>query len=265
MGKLEWFRPASELDYPSDVRMPASLVGLLMPTGSLPSSALCNLWSEPPFAVVRLNAGTHAAYGRPFQHIHFYNSSPELVEFSMPKRGRPHFGFIREAQARGCEVRIIPGAERTAIAKKSPKNFYRAMFVDVTRNDLRDIHTDLLTKEALAEMMDSLTDDGALCFHVSHRYHNLVPPIIDAADSLKLSWKCANDLGTQGNEIRTHFGSEWVMVTRDPANLRHLVSIKRDQRGLEWSVPRSTGRHLWRDGQAPNLDALTRSLSIFSR
>jgi uncharacterized protein YjbI with pentapeptide repeats len=259
MSKLEWFTPASVLDYPSDARMPASLVGLLAPSGTLPASALVDVWSEPPLAVVRLNAGTHAAYGRPFQHIHFYNSSPELTTFSLPEQGQPAlFGFIRDGLERGCNIRVFDGPERTTIAKNGPKRFYRVLFVDLTRNDLRDINTALLTKEALADMMDCLTEKGIVCFHTSHRYHNLVPAIADAAGSLKLACKHVNDLGDRKQRTWSHFGSEWVMVARTAADLRHLTSVKTDERSIDWAVPASTGKHLWRDGEAPNLDALAR-------
>ena len=183
----------------------------------------------------------------------------------MPRRGEPAFGFIREAMSRGCDVRIIAGAERTAIAKQAPRNFYRAMFVDVTRNDLRDINTALLTKEAIAEMMSCLTEDGTLCFHVSHRYYDLIPPIVDAAASLSLSWKSVQDMSTSSSKDRTHFSSTWVVLARKPAHLRHLTSIKQGERSLEWSVPPSTGRHLWRDGQAPNPNPLSYALKNLFR
>src|ERR1043166_9231456 len=82
MTKLDSFAPAGLLDYPSDARLPTSLMGLL--SGSDPRNSLAALVSEPAIGVVRLNVGTHAAYGRPFQQMHFYNSSPELEEFSLP-------------------------------------------------------------------------------------------------------------------------------------------------------------------------------------
>jgi hypothetical protein len=260
MGKLEWFTPPSVLDYPSDVRMPASLVGMLASHGQLPAGALVDLWSEPPLAVVRLNVGTHAAYGRPYQHIHFYNSSPELTKMSMPGPGQPvHFGFIRDALERGCRIAVFDGPERSTLAKQAPRNFYRAMFLDMTVNDLRDINTALMTREALADMMECLTDDGVACFHTSHRYHDLVPPIVDAAASLKLAWKQVNDVGDRDRRMWAHFGSEWVMVARKAADLRHLTSVKSDERKIDWSVPPSTGKHVWRDGETPNLKALART------
>jgi hypothetical protein len=260
MSKLEWFPPRDILDYASDARMPESLAGLLAPTTPLPMNALAGLWSEPALGVIRLNVGTFAAYGRPFQHIDFYNSTPELKTFSLPAAGQPvYFGFIQDALKRGCCVHVFDGAERATLRKQGPKRFYGALFVDLTRNDLRDISTDLLTKEALADMIDCLSETGILCFHTSHRYHDLVPPIVDAASSLNLAWKVGKDMHYRPDAVSSHFTSEWVMVARKADYLRHLTSVNTAERKIEWSVPASTGQHLWRDGQAHDLQSLARS------
>src|SRR5262249_15500273 len=156
----------------------------------LPTGALVGLWSEPAIGVVRLNVGTHAAYGRPFQHMLFYDSTPEIKVLSLPPDGQPvYFGFVRDARERGCCANVLDGPERPTLGKKGPKKFYSALFVEITRNDLRDINTDLMTREALAEMMDTLTETGVLCFHTSHRYYDFTLPILDAAKSLQLAWK----------------------------------------------------------------------------
>lgn len=261
MAKLEWFKSASVLDYPSDVRMPASLAGLLAATGSLPTAALAGLWSEPALGVVRLNVGTHAAYARAFQHVHFYNSTPEIRAFSLPADDRPpYFGYIQDAMKRGCAITVVDGDERHSLTKKGPKKFYSALFVEAARNDLRDINTELMTREAIAEMMNSLTETGVLCLHTSHRYHDLVPPIIDAASSLHFAWKVGKDTGGYARGDRAHFGSEWVMVARRAEYLDHLTDAKMKDQQLDWFVPESTGKHLWRDGQPHDLAPLARSI-----
>jgi hypothetical protein len=265
MAKLEWFKPAGVLDYPSDIHAPAALVALLPPPPvaavSVPTSALVGLWSEPAFGVVRLNVGTQAAYGRPLQHVDFYNSTLEIKTFSLPPPGQPsYFGYVKDALARGCLVRVIDGDERTMLGKKGPKQFYSALFVEITRNDLRDINTQLLTKEALAEFMGALTETGVVCFHISHRYHNMVPPLVDAAKSLNLAWKVGKDSGTHnpGDYPSTHFSSEWVVIARKAEYLAHLSDVKTSKQQLTWTVLASTGQHLWRDGQPHDLKPLER-------
>jgi hypothetical protein len=158
---------------------------------------------------------------------------------------------------------VLEGPERTLLTKKSPKAFYRAMFVEITRNDLRDVNTDLLTKEAVADMMQCLMETGVLCFHTSHRYHDFVRPIVDAAGSLGLSWKVGNDRGSRQptNPASSHFGSEWVLIARQPGYVTGLNDSKTDDFHLEWATPLATGKNLWRDGQPHNLKAIARRLT----
>jgi hypothetical protein len=264
MTALEWVKPAGLLDYPSDAHAPATLLALLaapaLPGTAMPA-ALVGLWGEPAIGVVRLNVGTEAAYGRPYQHVHFYNSTPEIKTFSLPPQGQPvYFGYVRDALERGCCVRVIDGDERDMLGKKGPKKFYSALFVEITRNDLRDLNTQLFTKEALAEFMDALTETGVVCFHTSHRYHDMVPPLVDAAKSLNLAWKVGKDSGAYNpaEHPSTHFSSEWVVIARKAEYLNHLSDVKSPKQQLTWTVPPSTGQHLWRDGQPHDLKPLER-------
>ena len=146
------------------------------------------------------------------------------------------------------------------LGKNGPKNFYSTLFVEISKTDLRDINTSLLTKEALAEMMATLTDSGVLCFHVSNRYYNMVPPIIDAARSLRLAWKLGKDTA---DDAPAHFRSDWLIVARQPEHLRHLTDVEarpelQRHGGLKWYIPQSTGKHLWRDGDAHDLKSLAK-------
>ena len=86
LGKFDWF-PGTKggLESRSDARLPASLVGMVAPVGTFSLNGLPTLWSEPAIGVIRINAGTHAAYSRPFQQIHFYNNTSELTAFSLPR------------------------------------------------------------------------------------------------------------------------------------------------------------------------------------
>jgi hypothetical protein len=179
------FQPQStkaETDFSYDALMAVSLAGLISDvvfspqtrTTSglggqiLPAGLLVRVWSEPAFGVLRLNAGTYATYGRPFQFIDFYNSAAEVEEFSLPSKGKPRFfSFIQDARDRGCTVRIFRGDERITLRQKGPRSFYSALFLEVTRNDIQDINTSLLTTEALANSWTPLQPKGwyAFTFH----------------------------------------------------------------------------------------------------
>ncbi|MCI0455678.1 MAG: hypothetical protein L0Z62_01695 [Gemmataceae bacterium] len=257
LGRFNWFpAPRGENVYHADARLPVSLVGLGAWSPLWPAGILAGVWSEPAVGVIRLNAGTHACYGRPWQHLDFYNSTPEIAVFSLPPKGQPRaFDFIHDALQRGCRVRVLEGDERATLARKGPRGFYSALFIDITREDLREVNTSLMTQEGMAELLGGLREDGVLCYHISHRFHDFAPPLADAAKQLGCVWKMARDRGNwelppEVNE--SHFGSVWFMVARKAEYLQHL----RDRGTVRWSVPEATGRHLWRDGRPHDLKPL---------
>jgi hypothetical protein len=265
LANFDWVGSPADLNKAgADARFPASLFGLLAgsrgaPWQIFPGQALVGLWSQPAFGVVRLNAGTHAAYARPLQFFDFYNNTPALEAFSVPPKGQPRFfDFVHDARKRGANVRIFTGDERPTLARKGPKKFYSALFVEITREDLRDVNTSLMTQEGMAELMGSLRDDGILCYHTSHRYHDFPLALADAAKSLGHAWKVGKDLFHDperfGAKAEGHFGSEWFVVARKARYLDRL----RDWRDVRWVVPEATGKHLWRDGRPHDLKPLER-------
>jgi hypothetical protein len=262
LAKFNWFwsPPGPDL-HRADVRLPASLVALLArpritACDILPGDALVGLWSQPAVAVIRVNAGTHACYGQPFQFFDFYDNTPDLQAFSVPPKGEPRvFDFIHDARQRGCEVRILKGDERGTLARKGPKNFYSALFTEITREDLRDVNTSLMTVEGMADLMGSLTERGVLCYHTSHRYHNFNLPLADAAKKLGFACKIAKDMTDRtklADREEEHFSCSWFVVARKAEYLEHL----QNQGSVEWSVPEATGRHVWHDGQPHDLKPL---------
>lgn len=127
----------------ADLRMPASLIGqaaLPLGTGILPYGQLVDLWSEPPFATIGLGTGTMASYGRPYQHVHFYEIDNHVRRLSLPlgknqyyfsyptlpaevpftlkdyrggdSRPRTYFNSLKDAISRGCEVQVFMGDAR---------------------------------------------------------------------------------------------------------------------------------------------------------
>jgi hypothetical protein len=87
----------------------------------------------------------------------------------------------------------------------------------------------------------------------------MVPPLVDAAKSLGLSWAMAMDSGgdylSGKEEEKPHFNSQWLTIARKSADLDYL----KDTKSTKWTVPASTGQHLWRDGAKIDLDPLKRA------
>jgi hypothetical protein len=219
-------------------------------------------WSEPPYALLRLTAGTLASYGRPFQHVHFYSGDPAARAFSVPSFGKtPYFTYLSDALERGVAVRVLEGEERKTLREKGPQMFYHVLVVEVTRKNLEDIDTFLLTREAMAEFFDCLVEKGILCFSITHRDYNLMPVLADTANSLGFACKYGTDLGYDTTKDPNHWASDWIMVARKAEYLTFLSSPERPtdrNSNVTWKVPVSTGQHIWTDRGKHDLEALRR-------
>lgn len=138
--------------FQADARMPASLIGAAaapMGMGNLPVNMLVDLWSEPPFATIGLGTGTMASYGRPYQHVHYYEIDNQIRKLSLPlakgqsyftrdtlleaikdeppfthdtyaegSKARPktYFTYLKDAILRGSEVQVLMGDARLRMA-----------------------------------------------------------------------------------------------------------------------------------------------------
>jgi hypothetical protein len=188
LERFNWFSdwnypPADPLDvrrgeqgfrrFDSDNRIIASMVVSSCPVpganpAGLPAGALVAAWSEPPYAVIGLGAGTMASYGRPFQTVHFYEIDERLRDLVLPSEGRQDaFGFVKGALDRGTNVKVLPGDPRWRMAmpwiperdrdkgswqidfdkRGGPEYFYHLLVVDAVHSDALLLH--LLTREAL--------------------------------------------------------------------------------------------------------------------
>jgi hypothetical protein len=269
MERFNWF-PGPKNTYWADSRLTASLVGMgaapLYP-GLVPADQLVTLWSEPPIAVVTMYAGTGASYARPWQYLDFYESNPNIVQLSMPKKGQPHFPYIRDAEQRGAFVRVFPGEERKSLENSGPDQFYHTVVLEICpRDELEDLSVNLLTKEGMALLFQKMAPEGILCIHTSNRYINVVPVITDVADSLGFASVVGRDMAP--DEDYHHFTTQWVMVARDrrylarlPEPENYLERVREDYKrkgyyfGNEpfWHTERPTGAHVWTDNSVHSL------------
>jgi hypothetical protein len=207
MEKLNWFPgliyekdskvlkkgedPDQRITFWADARMPCSLVGAGVPAFGvpLPLTQIVDAWSEPPYATIGLGTGTMASYGRPFQHVTFYEIDEHIRNFSLPPPEREvYFTYVQGALKRGCKLEIIMGDARLTMTLENeqqdasytcksfpipdPKDlrrpvdvnkstsykhreaYYRAMEVDAFSSDAIPVH--LITKEAIEMYMSKL-------------------------------------------------------------------------------------------------------------
>ena len=130
--------------------------------------------------VIGLGAGTLAAYGRAGDRFRFFEIDPAVIRIARDAR---YFTFVERSAAR---VEIVQGDGRIALARERERNTPRFdyLIVDAYSSDAVPVH--LLTREAIALYVDSLTPDGCLVFHASGRAFNLVPMLFRLADDAQL-------------------------------------------------------------------------------
>jgi hypothetical protein len=242
MELYNWFPDPRENVYPADARMPCAILGHFMgdlAAGTLPIASFTNLWSEPPYATIGLGTGTMASYGRPYQHVHYYEIDNHIRKLSLPGskhfytfaeaddiHGKRYFTYLDEAIRRGSQVEVLMGDARLRMALPygnfaefsrdeakyiaahseppgGPENFYHMMVVDAFSSDAIPAH--LITKEAIRMYFKHLTEDGVLCVHTSNRYVSL--PKVVAAVTLALNDELTPEEKAKGNSyacIRGH-------------------------------------------------------------
>jgi hypothetical protein len=256
MDQLNWFKDGHKnkktgeiklYSYHSDARLPAALVGMGdLPglAGNLPVGQLVTLWSEPPYATVGLGTGTMASYGRPYQHVVFYEIDDVIRSFHVPPYapGGPYYNYTGDAVKRGVSLEIIMGDARQSMKQErqgltylkgkgddirtvqmNPKRekYYRVIELDAFSSDAIPVH--LITEEAVKKYFDIMTEDGVLCVHTSNRHGDLTIPARDIAKKLGKAYVVGKDDG--GGGYRGHFGQEYVLIANDK---KYLPKVPED-------------------------------------
>jgi hypothetical protein len=152
--------------------------------------------------VIGLGAGTIAAYGRPGDHIRFYEINPAVAPIAQNV-----FTYIRDS---GAQVSIIEGDARTSLAAEPPQGF-NVLVVDAFSGDAIPLH--LLTTQALALYRRHLAPDGIIAFHISNRHVDLEPPIALLANSADMH---AAAITTPANDERGEFTATWMLLSDNP-------------------------------------------------
>jgi predicted membrane-bound spermidine synthase len=149
--------------------------------------------------VIGLGAGTLAAYGRPGDHIRFYEINPAVEPIA-----RNAFTYLRES---GAHIEIVNGDARTSLAREQPQSF-DVLVVDAFSGDAIPLH--LLTAEALALYRRHLAPGGIVAFHISNQHVDLEPAIALLARNAGMQ---AMRISSLANEDRGEFSANWVLVS----------------------------------------------------
>jgi hypothetical protein len=134
---------------------------------------------KPNVGVVGLGVGNIAAYAYQGQTFTFYEIDPAVVHVA---RDSGYFTFLKDASARGADIRVEVGDARLKL-KEARDAAFDLLIIDAFNSDAVPVH--LLTREAFKMYVSKIKPEGIIAFHVSNRYLTL-PPVV-ANQALKSS------------------------------------------------------------------------------
>jgi SAM-dependent methyltransferase len=195
-------------------------------------------------ALVGLGTGTTACYARPGERWTYHEIDPLVVEIA---RDTALFSYLHECQP---DVRIALGDARLSLAAAADSSL-DLIALDAFSSDAIPVH--LMTREALQLYTRKLRPGGVIAFHISNRYLDLAPVLVELARDARLAGATADRDVSPAQKDSLHYGSRWVALSPSAATLAPLV------REAGWVVldPSSPAR-LWTDDYSDVFSAMIR-------
>jgi protein-L-isoaspartate O-methyltransferase len=169
-------------------------------------------------AVIGLGSGTTATYGENKDTLTYYEIDNLVRDIATNPK---YFTFLERCEKRGCPVKIIMGDARLRLRDAADAS-YDILVVDAFSSDAIPVH--LITKQAVQMYFDKLAPHGYLLLHISNRYLNLAPVVGRIADELQVASAQMSDRSTEGQMHKT--SSDWIVLTKDPADLKPLYATQ---------------------------------------
>jgi hypothetical protein len=166
-------------------------------------------------AIVGLGTGTIACYGRSNETWTFYEIDPliERIAFN-PK----YFTYLRDCPP---AKRIVLGDARLSM-QQAPDSSYDFIILDAFSSDAIPVH--LMTREALQLYLRKLAPGGSIAFHISNRYLNLEPVLVEIARDAKIAGIVGADtLVTASQRAMFKMDSRWVVLSRKATDHAQLA------------------------------------------
>jgi len=165
-------------------------------------------------ALVGLGTGTTACYARPGEQWTYYEIDPLVVAIA---RSPQLFTYLRDCQP---DVRIILGDARLSLAS-APDSSFDLITLDAFSSDAIPVH--LLTREALQLYARKLRPGGIVAFHISNRYLDLRPVLVELARDARLAGASVDRDVTPEQKEQLFYGSRWVALAAQAHTLAPLV------------------------------------------
>jgi hypothetical protein len=184
--------------------------------------------------VVGLGTGTLACYHKQGQDWRFFEIDPAVLQLS--RNGT--FTYLADCAP---DARVLLGDARLKLAA-APKGSFDLLAIDAFSSDAIPLH--LLTDEAFGIYLDVLSETGLLLIHISNRYIELEPVLSAEARKRGLVVSVRDDTPSKETLLSP---SSWVLLTRDPAQMRKVRAIAPD---LAWSALKPPAPRVWTDDHA---------------
>ncbi len=165
-----------------------TLHGVMSLDKSLNKTPMSYYWRETPIGsifedltnkkpnmnagVIGLGMGSTMCYAKPGQDWRIFEINPMVINISMNEN---LVGFVPRCAP---QARIFEGDARIEMVKQ-PDNWFDILLVDAFSSD--SIPTHLLTKEAIALVMQKMKPDGIMIVHISNRNLELKNIVAEAA------------------------------------------------------------------------------------
>jgi small basic protein/SAM-dependent methyltransferase len=153
--------------------------------------------------VIGLGVGTLVAYGRPGDAVRVYEINPQVVDLALQE-----FTYLGDTKA---QLDVILGDARLSLEAEPPQGF-DVLAVDAFSSDSIPVH--LLTAEAFEAYFRHLNPAGLLAVHISNRYLDLKPVLLEAATKFRKHARIVED---DSNDEKGTYGTTWVLFADSAA------------------------------------------------
>lgn len=165
-------------------------------------------------AVIGLGIGTVTCYGKPQDHLTFYEIDPVVERIA---RDAKYFTYLRDCPP---TFDVVIGDARATLAR-APDHLFDLIVVDAFTSDAIPVH--LVTKEAIQLYVSKLKQPGLLAIHITNRHIKLEPVLERLAHELSLSSLIrVDDRIGPVDEDSLKFESDWVAMSASASSLETL-------------------------------------------
>jgi hypothetical protein len=187
--------------------------------------------------LVGLGTGSLSTYGSPGDTLRIYEINPQVRHLAETR-----FTYLATSLAR---VEVVMGDARLSMEnelRRHESQQFDLLALDAFSSDAIPVH--LLTKEAFALYLQHLQPDGVIAVHISNRYLDLEPVVVNVAKQFGLSVVTISDNNEDDWWI---YATTWMLVTRNPELFKldaiHSAALPPDEAAAA-AVP------LWTDDYA---------------